>query len=163
MPLKCLRALTYIYDINFCRCFVVYLSTSLLQSSLLQVNQMMNIKNFFIMVALVILPSLALAKSVSHFEGKKFKAEIIYGCEEGNLTCDKVSLKSRSLKDNSSISLKGETINKNCPDVCDFVGYGFTNGKYNYSFYPSLKGESLWDYIITFKGKVIAQDAGVMK
>ncbi|MBA5701922.1 hypothetical protein [Pantoea agglomerans] len=114
-------------------------------------------------IGFMCLPSLALANSVSHFEGKKFKAEIEYGCEEGNVSCNKVSLKSISLKDNSSIALKGETINTNCPDVCDFKGYRFTNGKYDYSFYPSTKGENLWDYIVTFKDKVIAQDLGVMK
>ena len=108
-------------------------------------------------------PSLSLAKSASRFEGKIFEADITYGCEEGNVTCDKVSLKSKRVKDNSSIALKGETINTNCPDVCDFRGYRFTNGQYVYSFYPSQKGENLWDYIVTFKGNVIAQDVGVMK
>jgi len=116
-----------------------------------------------IIMVLIGLPSLSLAKSVSHFEGKIFKADITYSCEEGNLTCDNVSLKSRKVKDNSSIVLKGETINTNCPDVCDFRGYRFTNGKYEYSFYPSQKGDNLWDYIVTFKGNVIAQDVGVMK
>ncbi|KAA8669603.1 hypothetical protein F4W08_15870 [Pantoea dispersa] len=121
-------------------------------------------RNFMLLVVgLFFLPFLTFAKSTSYFEGKKFKAEIEYGCQEGNVTCDKVSLKSTRLKDNSSISLKGETINTNCPDVCDFQGYRFTNGKYDYSFYPSLKGDNLWDYIVTYQDKVIAQDIGVMK
>lgn len=111
----------------------------------------------------MVLPSLAVAKSVSKFEGKTFKAEIEYGCEEGNVTCDNISLKSTRVKDNASIVLKGKTINTHCPDVCNFQGYRFTNGQYDYSFYPSLKGGNLWDYIVTFKGKVIAQDIGVMK
>lgn len=117
----------------------------------------------FIIIVLMSLPLLSLAKSVSHFEGNKFRADITYGCEEGNVSCDNVSLKSTRVRDNSSIVLKGETINTNCPDVCDFRGYRFTNGQYNYSFYPSQKGESLWDYIVTFKDKVIAQDVGMMK
>ncbi|KAA5950829.1 hypothetical protein F3I27_01265 [Pantoea sp. Bo_2] len=117
----------------------------------------------FIIIVLMSLPLLSLAKSVSHFEGKKFRADITYDCEEGNVSCDNVSLKSTRVKDNSSIVLKGETINTNCPDVCDFRGYRFAKGQYDYSFYPSQKGESLWDYIVTFKGKVIAQDVGIMK
>ncbi|PXW22015.1 hypothetical protein [Pantoea sp. JKS000250] len=117
----------------------------------------------FIIIVLMSLPLLSLAKSISHFEGKKFRADITYDCEEGNVSCDNVSLKSTRVKDNSSIVLKGETINTNCPDVCDFRGYRFANGQYDYSFYPDQKGESLWDYIVTFKGNVIAQDVGVMK
>jgi hypothetical protein len=103
------------------------------------------------------------AKSILNFHGEKFKAVIEYDCNEGNLTCDKVFLKSTRLKDNSSIELKGATINTNCPDVCDFQGYEFDNGKYNYAFYPSLKGNDVWDYIITENENVIAQDSGVMK
>lgn len=97
------------------------------------------------------------------FLGKKFKAEITYACKEGSLTCKKVYLKSTKINDNSTITLKGETINTNCPYVCDFQGYEFKNGKYNYSFYPSLKGSDLWDYIVTLNDKVIAKDSGVMK
>lgn len=118
---------------------------------------------YIILIVLMGLPSLCLAKSVSHFEGKIFKADITYGCEEGNVTCDKLSLKSKRIKDNSSIVLKGETINTHCPDICDFRGYRFTNGQYEYSFYPSQKGNGLWDYIVTFKGNVVAQDVGVIK
>lgn len=124
---------------------------------------MMKKVSHLIMIVLLVSPSFALAKSVSHFEGKIFKADIEYGCDEGNVTCDDVSLKSTRVKDNSSIFLKGETINLNCPDVCDFRGYRFTNGQYDYSFYPSQKGNDLWDYIVTFKNKVIAQDLGVIK
>jgi len=118
---------------------------------------------FFFFTGILFFAPISFSKSLSYFKGGKFKAEIKYDCEEGNVTCDKVSLKSTSLKDNSSISLKGETINTNCPDICDFQGYRFTNGSYDYSFYPSLKGDSLWDYIVTYKDKVIAQDIGVMK
>lgn len=117
----------------------------------------------FIIIVLMGLPSLSLAKSVSHFEGKTFRADITYGCEEGNVSCDNVSLKSTRVRDNSSIVLKGETINTNCPDICDFRGYRLANGQYDYSFYPSQKGNNLWDYMVTFKGNVIAQDVGVMK
>lgn len=105
----------------------------------------------------------AYSKSTSHFIGKKFKAEVTYTCEEGELTCDKVYLKSTRIKDDSAISLKGSTVNSHCPDVCDFQGYRFTNGKYEYSFYPSIKGHDLWDYVITLDAKVIASDVGVMK
>lgn len=108
-------------------------------------------------------PISAYSKSISHFQGQRFKADITYACEEGNLTCDKVYLKSTRIKDNSAISLRGSTINSNCPDVCDFQGYQFSNGKYQYSFYPSIKGHDLWDYIVTLNNKVITNDVGVMK
>lgn len=124
---------------------------------------MMKKVSHLIMIVLLVSPSFVLAKSVSHFKGKIFKADIEYDCDEGNVTCDDVSLKSTRVKDNSSIFLKGETINSNCPDVCDFRGYRFTNGQYDYSFYPSQKGNGLWDYIVTFKSKVIARDLGVIK
>ncbi|WP_036625080.1 hypothetical protein [Pantoea sp. AS-PWVM4] len=120
--------------------------------------------NRSILVLLILLaPASAYSKSTSYFHGQRFKAEITYDCEEGNLTCDKVYLQSTRIKDNSTITLKGETINTNCPDVCDFQGYEFKNGKYNYSFYPTLKGSELWDYIVTLNDKVIAKDSGVMK
>lgn len=124
---------------------------------------MMTRYKILLLLFVAITPGLTYAKSISHFEGQKFKAEIEYDCDEGNLTCNKVYLKSTRIKDNSTITLKGETINTNCPDVCDFQGYEFKNGKYNYSFYPSLKGNDLWDYIVTLNDKVIAKDSGVMK
>ncbi|RRW66905.1 hypothetical protein EGJ48_20655 [Pantoea dispersa] len=117
----------------------------------------------YICCVLLNIPCFALAKSTFHFQGKAFNAKIEYDCKEGNLTCNDISLKSSSLKNNSSITLKGETINTHCPDVCDFQGYQFKNGEYEYSFYPSVKGVNLWDYIVTYKDKVIAQDVGIMK
>ncbi|AYH01652.1 hypothetical protein F6Q07_02495 [Pectobacterium parmentieri] len=123
---------------------------------------MKNIILFFVF-SLIISPSLVFSKSISYFQGERFKAEIVYDCEEGNVSCDKLSLKSTSLRDNSSIILKGETINTNCPNICDFKGYRFSNGKYDYSFYPSLKGDDLWEYVVTYKDKVITQDFGLMK
>ncbi|WP_244182905.1 hypothetical protein [Pantoea wallisii] len=103
------------------------------------------------------------AESIATFSGKKFSATIEEQCAEANLSCDKVWLTSTSLKTHQSIKLKGETINVNCPDVCDFRGYRFTNGDYEYAFYPGGKDISSWDYIITKNDRVIAQDHGVMK
>lgn len=113
-------------------------------------------------ISLAITSSLACAKSISHFEGKNFKATIEYDCSEGDVSCSKVHLTSTKIKDNSSIKLNGETINSNCPDVCDFRGYIFKNGKYTYSFYPSLEGDDLWSYIVTLNEKIIAKDSGIM-
>ncbi|PZL85280.1 hypothetical protein CKF42_17865 [Pantoea sp. ARC270] len=124
----------------------------------------MKIKKVFLgFFVLISLPLMAFAKTTFSFEGKHFNAQITYGCEEGNLTCDKVLLKSVSLKDGSFIVLKGKTINTHCPDVCDFKGYEFSNKTFNYAFYPSTKGEDLWDYIVTKRDKVIAHDVGTMK
>ncbi|WP_205298254.1 hypothetical protein [Candidatus Pantoea formicae] len=123
----------------------------------------MQLSILFILTIIFFSSCEAHADHSSIFTGKKFVANIEDHCDEGNQSCDKISLKSKSIKTNQSINLKGKTINTNCPDVCDFQGYRFTNGEYDYSFYPSLKGNDLWDYIITFKNKVIAQDLGEMK
>lgn len=120
-------------------------------------------KSNLLAIFVFLVPASACSKVMSYFLGEKFKAEITYACKEGSLTCKKVYLKSTKINDNSTITLKGETINTNCPNVCDFQGYEFKNGKYNYSFYPSLKGSDLWDYIVTLNDKVIAKDSGVMK
>ena len=117
---------------------------------------------FLLFFYLVITAGLAHAKSTYHFEGKAFKATIDYDCSEGNVSCNKLHLTSTKIKDNSTIKLSGETINVNCPDVCDFRGYRFKNGKYMYSFYPSLEGDDLWSYIVTLNEKVIAKDSGTI-
>ncbi|SEQ18606.1 hypothetical protein SAMN05216522_101459 [Rosenbergiella nectarea] len=123
----------------------------------------MKIYKLLLFFFFTLMSSLTHAKSVSHFEGKKFKATIEYDCNEGNLTCNNVHLNSINIINNSTISLDGETINTNCPDICNFQGYQFKNGKYNYAFYPSLKGNGLWDYVVTLNDKVIANDLGIMK
>jgi len=105
----------------------------------------------------------ARADSVATFSGEKFSATIEEQCAEGNLSCDKVWLISTSLKTQQSIKLKGETININCPDVCDFRGYRFTNGDYEYAFYPGDENVNSWDYIISKSDQVIARDHGEMK
>ena len=117
----------------------------------------------FLFFFLATTSALSYAKSVSYFEGKKFRATIEYGCSEGNVSCNKVHLTSIKKADKSSIKLNGGTININCPDTCDFKGYNFKNGKYNYSFYPSIGNDDLWNYIVTLNGKVIAKDSGPMK
>ena len=124
---------------------------------------MKKIYKLFLFFLFALMSSFTYAKSFSYFEGKKIKATIEYNCHEGNLTCNNVHLNSTNIIDNSTISLAGETINTNCPDICDFQGYQFKNGKYNYAFYPSLTGNSLWDYVVTLNDKVIAKDSGIMK
>lgn len=105
----------------------------------------------------------ARADSVATFSGKKFSAIIVDQCAEGNLSCDQVWLTSTSLKTHQSIKLKGETINVNCPDICDFRGYRFTNGDYEYAFYPGDEDVESWDYIISKSDQVMTRDHGVMK
>ena len=123
----------------------------------------MNLPMFFTIASLLFFSYDTHADHMMIFTGKKFIAKIEEHCDEGNLSCENVSLTSKSIKANQSINLKGKTINTNCPDICDFQGYRFTNGEYDYSFYPSMKGNDLWDYIITFEDKVIAQDLGTLK
>ena len=56
--------------------------------------------NKILLVFLISLaPFSAYSKSTSYFHGQRFKAEITYDCEEGNLTCDKIYLQSTKIKD----------------------------------------------------------------
>ncbi|WP_380184665.1 hypothetical protein [Kalamiella sp. sgz302252] len=90
--------------------------------------------------------------TVSIFDSKKYTARITRWCEEGNLSCDDVTLDSRSKLSGNSILLQGKTININCPDVCDFRGYVFENNNYSYSFINN--DFASWTMEI-FKGKQV--------
>lgn len=126
-------------------------------------NDMMKTLTLLFALACAVSSLAIRAESSAVFSGKKFIARIEDQCAEGNLSCDKVWLTSTSLKTHQSIKLQGETINVNCPDICDFRGYRFTNGDYEYAFYPGAKGAYSWDYIITKNNRIIAEDHGVMK
>lgn len=95
------------------------------------------------------------------FHGEKYTAKITSHCAEGNLSCDDVTFDSKSNKTGKGIVLKGETVNVNCPDVCDFAGYEFKNGLYKYYFVAGNNG--LWDLDIFKGGKVVSSDKGKME
>ena len=66
---------------------------------------------------------------------KGFKIDIQVNCEEGNVTCDRVSYRGRDLKTGKSLRLSGRTIHSLCADrvtPCHFLGYEFRNHNYRY-------------------------------
>jgi hypothetical protein len=66
---------------------------------------------------------------------KQFRIEIQVNCEEGNVTCGRVSYRGQDLKTGKSLRLSGKTIHSLCADgvtPCRFLGYEFLNRNYRY-------------------------------
>jgi hypothetical protein len=66
---------------------------------------------------------------------KGFKIDIRVNCEEGNVTCNRVSYRGQDLKTGKSLRLSGKTIHSLCADgvtPCRFLGYEFRNRNYRY-------------------------------
>ncbi|MDN4629548.1 MULTISPECIES: hypothetical protein [unclassified Erwinia] len=101
------------------------------------------------------------AEDTMTFHGDKYTAKITSHCAEGNLSCDNVTFDSKSNKTGKGIILKGNTVNVNCPEVCDFAGYEFNNGAYKYYFVSG--NNNIWDLDILKNGKVISSDKGRME
>jgi hypothetical protein len=56
-------------------------------------------------------------------------------CEEGNVSCDKITYVGVNRKTGASIKLKGRTHHTTCADgttPCKFLGYVFNNGNIQY-------------------------------
>lgn len=64
-------------------------------------------------------------------------------------------------KTGKGISLKGKTVNVNCPEVCDFRGYEFKNGVYTYYFVAGQANK--WKINVFEKDKVISTDSGTLE
>lgn len=101
------------------------------------------------------------AELIENFDGEKYHVKIISDCQEGELTCDKITFDSRSKKSGKSIVLKGKTFNTDCPGMCNFRGYQYKNGKYSYLLY-SDDIEGGWAFTITKNEKVIDTDKGTL-
>jgi hypothetical protein len=66
---------------------------------------------------------------------KGFKIDIQVNCEEGNVTCDRVSYRGEDLKTGKSLRLSGKTVHSLCADrvtPCRFLGYEFRQRNYRY-------------------------------
>jgi hypothetical protein len=66
---------------------------------------------------------------------KGFKIDIQVNCEEGNVTCNRVSYRGQDLKTGKSLRLSGKTVHSLCADgvtPCRFLGYEFRNRNYRY-------------------------------
>ena len=101
------------------------------------------------------------AEVIENFDGEKYHVKITSDCQEGELTCDKITFTSKSKKSGKSIVLKGETFNTDCPGMCNFRGYQYKNGNYSYVIY-SDDIEGGWDFTITKDDKVIDTDKGTL-
>lgn len=86
-----------------------------------------------------------------------FTVRIEVQCEEGEVTCDKVTYRSESKRTNKKLVLLGRTAHRLCEDKltpCRFLGYVFKAGKYTY--FVSEAGELL----VQHGDKVIVQEVG---
>ncbi len=61
---------------------------------------------------------------------KNFQIKITQHCEEGNVSCDRVTYVGKSLKTGKSIFLTGKTLNNSRSYT--LLGYEFRNGPYRY-------------------------------
>lgn len=115
----------------------------------------------FLGAFLLVCPFFSNAQSSMTFNGEKFIAKITEYCSEGNVSCEDVTFNSKRKRTGEGISLRGKTVNVNCPAVCDFRGYEFRNGAYTYYFVAG--DNNLWDLNIFKDGKVISTDIGKME
>jgi len=102
----------------------------------------------FILIIVFLLSFKCLANDCPYnikYDSLKYNILITYCCQEGELDCDKVYYKSINKKDQSSINLKGKTINNYSSHR--FLGYQFENNGYQYIIRNNLlsiyKGEKL--------------------
>lgn len=72
-------------------------------------------------------PNVATAETI---RTKNFEIKITRHCEEGNISCDRVTYVGKSLRTGKSISLTGKTLNRS--QSYTFLGYEFRNGIYTY-------------------------------
>lgn len=90
------------------------------------------IKSTAIAIAISII-GIVVSANITHAETlrtQNFEIKILRHCQEGNVSCDRVTYVGRSLITGKSIRLKGKTINSG--NSYRFLGYEFRNGKYRY-------------------------------
>jgi hypothetical protein len=106
----------------------------------------------------VIIPSIAGIMAVAStanaetIRTKSFLIDINRQCEEGNVSCNRVTYVGTELKTGKAIRLTGKTINSS--NSYRFLGYEFRNGKYRYII-------SSDNSLLVYKGdKLILQEEG---
>lgn len=100
------------------------------------------------------------ASRVDVLETPNFVVRIEIACEEGSVTCDRVTYRGESRKTKKAVVLKGRTAHTTCADgvtPCRFLGYVFDNGGYRY--FVSDAGELL----VRQGNKVLVQESGQWK
>ncbi len=108
--------------------------------------------------ALAIYPALSLGDQLTT---KNYVITITRHCQEGEVTCDKVTYQGVSKKSGQAITLKGNTKHTMCADgvtPCQFLGYEFKAGNITYLVLETgllrvLKGEN----------KVLVEEQGEWK
>jgi hypothetical protein len=85
---------------------------------------------YFILFPLVELVAYATVAGAETLRTKSFEIKITRHCEEGNVSCNRVTYIGKDLKTGKSIRLTGKTVNNS--KSYTFLGYEFRNGKYRY-------------------------------
>lgn len=86
----------------------------------------------FARLSLLCLPALCLGDQLTT---KNYLITITRHCQEGEVTCDKVTYHGISKKTQQAITLNGQTLHTLCADgatPCRFLGYEFNAGKITY-------------------------------
>jgi hypothetical protein len=84
----------------------------------------------FIFLPIAISTAYASSVSAETIETANFQIKITRHCEEGNVSCDRVTYVGKDLITGKSIRLNGKTLNSS--KSYRFLGYEFRNGKYLY-------------------------------
>jgi hypothetical protein len=83
-----------------------------------------------ILLPIAIVTAVTTSVSAVTIKTKSFRVEITRHCEEGNVSCDRVTYVGRDLTTGKSIRLNGKTLNSS--KSYRFLGYEFRNSKYIY-------------------------------
>ncbi|PHM35986.1 hypothetical protein Xmau_04387 [Xenorhabdus mauleonii] len=103
-------------------------------------------------------PQISFAAYTSVFETKNYDITINVRCSEGNVSCDDVVFTLLNKQKQTSLVMKGKTLNRDCiTGSCDFYGYEFKNKGRIYKIYQY----GILD--ISKKGKLISSESGVFR
>ncbi len=87
---------------------------------------------YFILISFLYLPALCYGDQLTT---KNYVITITRHCQEGEVTCDKVTYHGISKKTQHALTLSGHTLHTLCADgvtPCQFLGYEFKTGKTTY-------------------------------
>jgi hypothetical protein len=105
-----------------------------------------------ILLPVVSIMAIATTSNAETIRTKSFLIDINRQCEEGNVSCDRVTYVGTDLKTGKAIRLIGKTVNSR--NSYRFLGYEFRNGKYRYII-------SSDNSLLVYKGsKLILQEEG---
>jgi len=82
-------------------------------------------------LSVVLLAAVANAAAADTLTTANFVVTVTRQCEEGSVTCDRVTYRGVAKKTGKAITLKGRTLHTTCADggtPCRVLGYEFRNG-----------------------------------